>query len=117
MILILSDDAVAAALLGALIETLGYSVRFARPPESVDDGMRRVKPKVCLLDCADPSHCTPEVLGRAAMRRISVVIFGTSAALDRVRALATEHDIDVLLVPPDAAALHETLERAFRKAG
>ena len=117
MILILSDDAVAAALLGALIETLGYAVRFAKAPESSGDSMRRVKPKVCLLDCADPSRCSDEILGRAAMRRISVVVFGTSAALDRVRALASEHDIEMLLVPPAVDALQHALERAMKKAG
>lgn len=117
MILILSDDAVAAALMGALIETLGYPVRFARPPEDAEQSIRRVRPKVCLLDCEDPSMCSDEVLGRAAMRGISVVIFGTSDALVRVRALATEHDIDTLLVPPDPAELCEKLERALKKAG
>src|SRR5512133_1339121 len=76
MILILSADAVGAALLGALIETLGYDVKFARPPEAVEESFRRVRPKVSLIDCTDASVCNPEVLGRAAMRRISVVIFG-----------------------------------------
>ena len=117
MILILSEDAVAAALLGALIETLGYDVRFARPPEGVDQTMRRVRPKVCLLDCDDPSRCSDELLGRATMRGISVVIFGTPGALERVRALATEHAIDTLLVPPDPDVLDATLQRAIRKAG
>jgi hypothetical protein len=51
------------------------------------------------------------------MRRISVVIFGTSAALERVRALASEHDIDMLLVPPDTEVLDVTLKRALKKAG
>jgi CheY-like chemotaxis protein len=117
MILILSADAVAAALLGALIETLGYPVKFARPPEMTDQTMRRVKPKVCLLDCVEPGACNDEVLGRATMRGISVVIFGTSKALERVRALALEHSIDMLLVPPDPADLEATLKRALKKAG
>lgn len=116
-ILILSADAVAAALLGALIETLGYPVRFARPPEHTEETIRRVRPRVCLLDCDDPNHCNDEVLGRATMRGISVVIFGTTAALDRVRALALEHNIDMLLVPPDPLTLDETIRRALRKAG
>jgi CheY-like chemotaxis protein len=116
MILILSDDAVAAALLGALIETLGYDVRFPRPPEGVDQTMRRVRPKVCLLDCDDPAACTDELLGRTMMRGISVVIFGTPTALERVRALAMEHAIDTLLVPPDPDVLDATLRRALRKA-
>jgi len=117
MILILSDDAVAAALLGALIETLGYPVRFARPPEDAEQTIRRVRPKVCLLDCEDPSSFSDELFGRATMRGISVVIFGTSAALHRLRTLASEHAIDMPLVPPDADALEATLRRAFKKAG
>ena len=116
MILILSADAVAAALLGALIETLGYSVRFARPPESAEQSIRRVRPSVCLLDCEDPSHCTDELLGRAAMRRISVVVFGTSDALERVRTLAALHHLDTLLVPSDADVVDATLKRALVKA-
>lgn len=117
MILILSDDAVAAALLGALIETLGFSVRFARSPESDEQSIRRVRPKVCLLDCDDPSRCSDQLLGRAAMRGISVVIFGTSVALERVRELASEHSIETLLVPPDPDVLDETIRRAYKKAG
>lgn len=117
MILILSDDAVAAALLGALIETLGYPVRFARPRENAEQTIRRVRPKVCLLDCDDPSSFSDDLFGRATMRGISVVIFGTSAALDRLRALATEHAIDILLVPPEPDVLDATLQRAFKKAG
>jgi len=117
MILILSDDAVAAALLGALIETLGYSVKFARPPETPEQSIRRVRPKVCMLDCEDPASCSAELLGRAAMRRISVVIFGTAQALERVRQVAAEHDIDTLLVPPEPEELDATLKSALRKAG
>ena len=117
MILILSADAVAAALLGALIETLGYTIRFAHATEHPEESIRRVRPKVCLLDCEDPSACNDEILGRAAMRGISVVIFGTREAIDRVRALVTEHDIDMLLVPPDPRILDETLRMAMVKAG
>jgi len=115
MILILSADAVGAALLGALIETLGYSVTFARPPEHAEDSLRRVRPKICLLDCADPSACNDEFLGRAAMRRVSVVIFGTARALDRVRGLALEHELDTMLLPPNTASLATMLERALEK--
>ena len=113
MILILSADAIAAALLGALIETLGYSVRFARSPESGGQALRRVRPVVCLLDCHDPEACTDEVLGHALMRNISVVIFGTREVLDRFRALAFEHQIDTLLMPASPDEVDETLKKAL----
>ena len=117
MILILSSDAVAAALLGALIETLGYSVKFARPPERYEDSIRRVRPKVCLVDSADSAMHDDGFLGRAAMRGISVVVFGSPEALGRVRAMAQAHALETILVPPDTVTLANTLERALQKAG
>ena len=117
MILILSSDAVAAALLGALIETLGFSVAFARPPERFEDSVRRVRPKVCLVDSEDPGMHGDGFLGRAGMRGIAVVIFGSAKALDRVRALALEHAIDTVRVPTDTVTLAATLQQALEKAG
>lgn len=117
MVLIISADAVAAALLGALIETLGYAVRFARSPETTDQAIRRVRPMVCLLDCDDPSNCSDEFFGRATMRGISVVVFGKRNALEHVRAFVLAHDLDVLGMPSDVAAVGTTLRRAMKKAG
>jgi DNA-binding NtrC family response regulator len=116
-VLILSADAVGAALLGALIETLGYEIRFAEPAESGDQSLRRVRPHVCLVDCVEPAACSDGLLGRARMRGVSVVIFGTPDALERVRALTLEHDIDTLMMPANAEALDETIQRALRKVG
>ena len=112
LLLILSHDAVAAALLGALVEILGYQVRFARPPESVDDSIRRVKPGICLVDCTDPDSCRAEFFGRATMRGICVIIFGTPAALDAVREVARADNIEMLFMPPDMGMLEAALQRA-----
>ena len=112
LVLILSHDPVAAALLGGLVETLGYDVNFARPPESADDTIRRVRPRICLVDCTDPVSCRGEFFGRATMRGVSVVIFGTPQALDRVRAVALAHNIEMVLMPPELNELEATLQRA-----
>ena len=112
LVLILSHDPVAAALLGGLVETLGYDVHFARPPESADETIRRVRPRSCLVDCTDPVSCRGEFFGRATMRGVSVVIFGTPQALDRVRAVALAHNIEMVLMPPEMNDLEATLQRA-----
>jgi DNA-binding NtrC family response regulator len=117
MILILSGDSVAAALVGALIETLGYTVKFAGAPGAVDESMRRVRPRICLVDCIDPAMCNPAIIGHARMRGISVVVFGTSETLDRVGDLVAHHAIDTLRMPADAADVGAALERAVKKAG
>lgn len=112
LVLILSHDPLAAALLGGLVETLGYQVQFRRPPESPEDSLRRLRAKICLVDCADPLASREEFFGRAAMRGVCVVVFGTREALDRVRDLAAEHRIEMLLMPPDVDELEAVLQRA-----
>ena len=114
-ILILSSDSVAAALIAALIETLGYVVKFAAIPEMVEDSIRRWRPTICLVDGADPAFCNAAVLGRAQMRGISVVVYGTSGALDEIRGLVTDGGIETLHMPADAAGLDEAFARALRK--
>lgn len=112
VVLILSADAVAAALLGALVETLGYLVRFYHPPEEADEALRRERPSVAMVDCDDPTVMKDELFGRARMRGISVVIFGSSDALRRVQRLAAEHSLDTLIMPASLDALDETLRKA-----
>src|SRR5690349_12405449 len=111
-VLILSEDAVAAALLGALVETLGYEVRFANPPEAPDESFRRERPRVALIDGDYPAAYGDDVLGRATMRGICVVIFGNREVCSRVRALALEHNIETLLMPPDVKELDLVLRRS-----
>jgi DNA-binding NtrC family response regulator len=115
VVLILSSDAVAAALLGALVETLGYLVRFYHPPEPPDDALRRERPTVALVDCEDPTVMNEELLGRARMRDISVVMFGSADAIRHVRQIAQEHHLDTLLMPTSLDALDETLRKAVQQ--
>ena len=112
LVLILSHDPVAAALLGGLVENLGFEVQFARPPESADDSIRRLKPRICLVDCTESESCRPEFFGRATMRGVCVIIFGTTAALERVREVARANNLEMLLMPPDVEALEAALQRA-----
>ncbi|HEY8174729.1 MAG TPA: hypothetical protein VIF32_03470 [Gemmatimonadaceae bacterium] len=112
VVLILSSDAVAAALLGALVETLGYLVRFFHPPEDPDAAMKRERPAVAMIDCDDPTVMKDDVFGHARMRGISVIMFGSADALRRVRELALEHALDTLIMPASLDALDETLRKA-----
>lgn len=116
-VLILSADSIAAALLGALVETLGYDVRFARPPEAAEDAIRRNRPRICLVDCTDPDSCREELFGRAAIRGICVVIFGTPELLERMRELVGRYGLGTLLMPPDIDELERVLARATHDEG
>lgn len=111
-VLILSHDPLAAALLGGLVETLGYQVYFRRAPETAENSLRRLRPRICLVDCDDPVACREEFLARTAMRGVCVVVFGTRQALDRVRDIAAAHRIETLLMPPTRDDLEAVLQRA-----
>ena len=112
VVLILSPDIVAAALLGGLVETLGYHVRFYQPPEDPEQALKRERPSVAMVDCADTTLMREDLLGRARMRNISVVIFGSPDALRNVRKLAVDHALDTLIMPASLESLDETLRKA-----
>jgi hypothetical protein len=114
LVLILSQDAVAAALLGALVETLGYLVQFHRPPGNVRP-LHRTQPSVAMVNCNDPSLLTADLLSRTKMLGGSVVIFGVPDAITRVRALAREFGLHALLMPVSLEALDETLHQAIAR--
>jgi DNA-binding NtrC family response regulator len=115
VVLILSTDVVAAALVGALVETLGYMVRFFTPPETPDDALRRTRPAVAMIDCKDPTLVNTELLGRARMRGISVLIFGTAMAIQQVQELAEEHELATIIMPASLAELDDSLKAAIAK--
>ena len=116
-VLILSSDAVAAALLGALVETLGYPIQFQQLPESAVDTLRRVRASVALVDCIDAAVANDEFLGRAHMRGVSVIVFGSAEALRGARQLAAAHSLDELLMPANLQALDKALRRAAARSG
>jgi hypothetical protein len=113
LILVLSSDAVAAALVGALVETLGYAVRFHKPPEDPTATLGRVRPDVAMLDGSDSLMISDAVLGHASMRGISVVVFGSRDALDGIRELARTHRIHTLITPASPRATSELLSQAL----
>jgi CheY-like chemotaxis protein len=112
-VLIVSDDATAAALLGGLVETLGYRVSFARVTTS-GEVMRRVRPRVCMLDC-EADACNEASIARVIMRGVSVVLVGPRSLLEGMRGIATRHGAEMVFTPPEPGPLGEVLARAVRR--
>jgi hypothetical protein len=113
VVLIISHDAVGAALIGALVETLGYVVGFLKPPETADEAMRRVRPSVAMVDCEDPDALSVELIGRARMRAIAVLMFGSRVVTRRMRELAEQYDLRSISLPVTATHLGEELARSL----
>ncbi|CAA9297564.1 MAG: hypothetical protein AVDCRST_MAG11-601 [uncultured Gemmatimonadaceae bacterium] len=111
--LVLSTDALAAALLGALVELEGYAPRFAHADEPARDALRRLRPAVVLIDCGWAEACGAAVIGPATMIGVRVLLFGRPAVAHVVRACAEEFGVPVLALPPAPGELRQALaERA-----
>jgi DNA-binding NtrC family response regulator len=115
--LIVSDDVTAAALVATLVETFGYAVKFALSGEGGDASLRRARPRIYMIDCATTGLCSDDVIGRAIMRGVSVVLFGPPPVLSTMRDFGTRHDVEIVVMPPNSGPLEEILTRAARKSG
>ena len=116
-VLIASADATAAALLGGLVETLGFTVQFASVAEPSEERLRRARPRVYMIDCATTGDCNDEVIGRAMMRGVAVVLFGPRGLMREMRALAVRHELELVFTPVDPGPLGDALDRAARRSG
>lgn len=111
--MIVSDDATAAALLGGLVETLGYRVAFTAVRES-PERLRRVRPRICMLDC-ESDACSEEAVAHAMMRGVCVVLVGPRGLLNGMRELASRHGVEMVFTPPEPGPLGDVLDRAVRR--
>jgi len=113
--LIISTDALLAALLGAVVETLGYAAAFPGDGEPPRLALGRLRPALVLVDCADDESCANGILGPATMLGAGLVLFGDVASTDRRQELATHHAAALLTLPTTWQEIAETIERAVRR--
>ena len=113
-VLIMSHDALAAALLGALAEAEGHAPHFARGDESPRDALRRVRPGAVVVDCDVGDEDAAALIGPARMMGARVVLFGRPAIAGRVAACAEQFGVPVLAVLPAPGELARLLGDAER---
>ena len=116
--LILSHDAVAAALIGSAAELAGLEPTFPGPGEAARDALRRIRPACVLADCARQDASTETFIGPAMMMGARVAVFCAShdtGAVARSRRLAQRYDVAFIHFPEDAEALHGFLAGALEQ--
>jgi hypothetical protein len=82
--MIVAHDPVTAALLGASAELSGFEARFPQPDESIVDTIRRIRPRILLLEW-DAARRREALAGPALMQGTRVALF---AGADRLRQVA-----------------------------
>jgi hypothetical protein len=113
--LVVSTDALLAALLGAAVETLGYAAAFPAAGESPRSALGRLHPALVLVDCVDDDACTDGMLGPATMLRAGLLLVGDATSTARRRALAVRHDAVVLVLPASWDEIAAAIGQARRR--
>lgn len=103
--LIVSPDALGAALLGATIEVSGLKVGFPSEGESPRDAVRRMRPSCVLIDCDDATATDESLIGPALMTGARIFLFGAESRMRMRKHLAIRFHLGVIVLPNDAERL------------
>jgi hypothetical protein len=109
--LLVSSDALAAALLGGAVERAGFRAAFPQEGEALGAALMRVKATHVLLDAADLTSRDDAVIGPALMTGARLFFFGGVRAADDVREFAAKHHARLIVLPDDINGLREILTR------
>ena len=108
--LIVSPDALGAALLGAAIEVSGLKVGFPARNELTRDALRRLRPSYVLIDCDDPTASDESLIGPAMMMGARIVLFGAESRMRMRKHLAIRFHMGEIVLPNDVDRLASILK-------
>jgi DNA-binding response OmpR family regulator len=110
--LVLSTDALIAALLGALLEIHGYTPFFPADEETPRDSLRRIRPGIVLVDCEQDTACNEAFFGPATMTGARVIMFSASRSRQEVASFAARYGFDWFILPVDVPSFAKVVRGA-----
>ena len=112
-VLLLSDDPMALALLGLLVELANYTPIFAAEGERPEDALARARPLlVVLIDDTLEAARSDVFFARAAQQRAPIAIFPGRASRRELMTRIGERGIPYFEIPTDAADLARVIGTA-----
>jgi len=114
-ILVFSSDALAAALLAAAAELAGHAPHFARTDETARNAVRRVRPRLVLIDVDHDETCSDEFIGPALMMQARVLLVRSKRSHRDASDLVERLRVRVLDLPMDYAALTRVLNEELER--
>ncbi|MEX1186180.1 MAG: hypothetical protein WEA80_06290 [Gemmatimonadaceae bacterium] len=109
-VLIFAREELISALLALLVETTGHSVVFAGPDERSEEAMRRLLPRVVIVDC-DHRDCTGDLVNTANTLGARLILFSASREPDYVRRAAAPSNSQSFTFPIGPPALDSMIRQ------
>ena len=112
-VLVLSDQPLVAALVGMLVELIGFDPAFAESGERPEEALRRVRPLlVVLLDAQLDAARSDLFFAHAAKRKVGLAVFGPTGSERQLAAIARQRGVPWVEVPAASSAFADLLEQA-----
>jgi hypothetical protein len=111
-ILVLAREALAAALVGLLLELEKYEPVFALPDESPEEAIRRTRPVLVIVLDGSLDAATSDVF-YARAKGTPLILFGTSRNESTIRALAEGRQLRSFTMPIDRERLSQLIRDAI----
>lgn len=115
--MIFSEDPLAAALIAAGVELVGFVPTFPDDGEGPRDSLRRARPRLILVDCDHSTACVASFFGPAVMTGARVLIVGSRRATRNATALAKQFNLHAIMLPTDVPKLGDVLRAELEGAG
>ena len=110
-VLVLSSDPLAAALVGAAIELAGHAPRFPQSDEAPRSALRRIRPRLVIIDCDHEDACSDSFIGPALMTGSRVLLIRSRRTRRDASELSGRLGLRVLEMPME----HEPLTRLLHQ--
>jgi hypothetical protein len=105
VVLILSADPLAAALLGAALELAGHAALFPQQGESARGALLRLRPRIVLVDCSHDEACSEAFVGPAMMTGARVLLFAAPGDRAATTGFASRLGLTIIELPVDQEQL------------
>ena len=115
-VLVVAKHAVISALVGLLVELAGHRPVFPDGGEAPLAFLKRVRPRLVLLDCAHEAATQDEVYRAARAVGCGVILFSPARTQAEVDQLAARHGVRAFVLPISFSAFSHLISSALASA-
>jgi hypothetical protein len=116
-VLIFSEDPLAAALIGAAVELVGFEPVYPLNRESPREALLRKRPPLVLVDCDHDAACRPSFFGPALMTGARVILLSARRAQRDPASIATHFGLRAIRMPADLESIAAVLTTELEATG
>ena len=115
--MIFSEDPLAAALIAAAVELVGFEPAFPTNGELPRDALLRERPRLVLVDCDHDAACAASFFGPVLMTGARAMLLGSRRTRRDATEVASRFGLRAITLPADLETIADLLRAELEMAG